>query len=56
MRYPVIKKFRDKHTRIKYVEGDVYETDSYERVAQLRGYIGRKFPEPKPAPEVTEEP
>jgi hypothetical protein len=48
MRYPVLKKFRDKHTRVKYVQGDVYETESYERVAELKGYVGRRVSEPKP--------
>ena len=42
MLYPVLKVFRDKHTKIKYEEGQTYETEDKKRVRELKklGYIG----------------
>jgi hypothetical protein len=36
MKYPVIKNFRDKYTKIRYKIGDIYETEDAKRAEYLQ--------------------
>lgn len=48
-KYKVIKKFRDKNSKEIYDIGSIYETDSKNRVKELKGFIGSELKEKKEA-------
>jgi len=56
MKYPVIKKFRDKYTKILYKASDIYETEDVKRAEYLqgKGVLGELIEEPKPRAEITQ--
>lgn len=56
MKYPVIKRFRDKYTKAIYLPGKIIELDEETRINDLqnRKLIGEAIEEPKPEP--TQEP
>ena len=47
-KHKVLKKFRDKYTKIEHEIGSIYEVDSKERAKELKGFIGPEIKEPKP--------
>jgi len=49
MKYPVIKKFRDKYTKIRYKIGDIYETEDIKRAEYLQSKeaIGEQTDKPE---------
>jgi hypothetical protein len=49
MKYMVIRKFKDKYRKIRYLPGDIYEQADMERIAFLQenGYLGEKIDPPQ---------
>lgn len=54
MKYPVIKKFRDKYTKIRYKIGDIYETEDIKRAEYLqsKNALGEQVDKPADKPEL----
>jgi hypothetical protein len=53
MKYPVIKNFRDKYTKIRYKIGDIYETEDAKRAEYLqsKNALGEQIDKPADKPE-----
>ena len=53
MKYPVLRKFRDKYTKRIHEKGATYEANE-ERGAELQrlGFLGEPLPEPSEEPEL----
>ncbi|SFT04118.1 hypothetical protein [Marininema halotolerans] len=46
-KYKVTSAFIDRHTRVEYAVGDVYEAGP-KRAEELQGFLGSEVPEKKP--------
>jgi len=56
LKFEVRRRFKLKPSNKRYRRGDIFETDSESLADQLRslGFLGKRFPDPKPIPVRTE--